>query len=624
MGSLTHNRSAHMKGKGILYEDDDEPIKLVDRESSFVIKEFHMTLIGKILNPKKQNVEKLLQKMPSQWGLSERITANDIGNGKFLFNFMNEEDLNFVLRQGPFHFNFCMFVLVRWEPIVHDDYPWIVPFWVQLVGFPLHLWTDGNLRNIGGRIGHVDTLELTEGRMLIDIDSRKPLKFSRKVEYKGDEVTLAIKYDKLFKHCTTCGMLSHEKDYCPTTDVRSWIQPMERRDVFSRVQAAQEQMARHHLGRHAQATSHHSSHNSMERDRSLAHNSNNQTPRYNDRYHNNGNNADDSGNQRESRGLQSRTDNRWHGNNGRSGHADRIIRRRDELSRGSRYGGSRSGLGPCDRPQATRWRAKPRPTDKDKGWTDKGKDDEAARENVSYGQSSRGLALVIHNPENKESSGPQGTKKIASAIVTPSRLDRPMEDNVTVRNKGETRALAFSPSGGQDPTTSDDQIIGALSDMELVEQSNDSMEEETERDDLLGVELMEMEGNNFHDDTAAKGAREDMRATRAKKHGSKRNAPLGIKNRKFEILRRGSPSKRSTSSRSHVEGGDKQRSRHATTVVPATKHDGNDLTVRRLTEMCQKHRPGLVFLSETKNRRPLLQNIQADLGFDHVFTVDPL
>lgn len=577
MGSLTHNRSAHytdMKGKGILYEDDDEPIKLVDRESSFVIKEFHMTLIGKILNPKKQNVEKLLQKMPSQWGLSERITANDIGNEKFLFNFMNEEDLNFVLRQVPFHFNLCMFVLVRWEPIVHDDYPWIVPFWVLLVGFPLHLWTDGNLRNIGGRIGHVDTLELAEGRMLIDIDSRKPLKFSRKVEYKGDEVTLEIKYDKLFKHSTTCGMLSHEKDYCPTTDVRSRIQPMKRRDVFSRVQAPQEQMACHHLGRHAQATSHHSSHNSMERDRSLAHNSNNQTPRYNDRYHNNGNNADDSSNQRESRGLQSRTDNRWHGNNGRSGHADRIIRRRDELSKGSRYGGSRSGLGPYDRPPATRWRAKPRPTDKDKGWTDKGKDDEAARANVSYGQSSRGLALVIHNPENKESSGPQGTKKIASAIVTPSRLDRPMEDNVTVRNKGETRALALSPSGGQDPTTADDQIIGALSDMELVEQSNDGMEEETEGDDLLGVELMEMECNNFHDDTAAKGAREDMRATRAKKHGSKRNAPLGIKNRKFEILRRGSPSKRSTSSRSHVEGGDKQQSRHATTVVPATKHDG--------------------------------------------------
>ena len=31
-----------------------------------------------------------------------------------------------------------------------------------------------------------------------------------------------------------------------------------------------------------------------------------------------------------------------------------------------------------------------------------------------------------------------------------------------------------------------------------------------------------------------------------------------------------------------------------------------------------------MFLSETKNRKLLLQNIQTDLGFDHLFTVEPL
>uniref|UniRef100_A0A0D2ZQ75 Endonuclease/exonuclease/phosphatase domain-containing protein n=1 Tax=Brassica oleracea var. oleracea TaxID=109376 RepID=A0A0D2ZQ75_BRAOL len=51
---------------------------------------------------------------------------------------------------------------------------------------------------------------------------------------------------------------------------------------------------------------------------------------------------------------------------------------------------------------------------------------------------------------------------------------------------------------------------------------------------------------------------------------------------------------------------------------------GSDLTVRHLKEMCQRHRPGLVFLTETKNRRLLLQNIHADLGFDQLFTVDLL
>ena len=164
---------ADMKGKGILYEDDDAPIILMDQDDSLVASEFSLSLIGKVLNLKKQNVEKLLQKMPSQWGMEDRITANDLGNGKFLLNFTSEEDLSSVLRQGPFHFNFCMFVLVRWEPIVHDDYPWIVPFKVQVIGLPLHLWTDTNLRNIGARLGHVhvDSLDVAEGSMLIDVDS---------------------------------------------------------------------------------------------------------------------------------------------------------------------------------------------------------------------------------------------------------------------------------------------------------------------------------------------------------------------------------------------------------------------------------------------------------------------
>uniref|UniRef100_A0A0D2ZV14 Uncharacterized protein n=1 Tax=Brassica oleracea var. oleracea TaxID=109376 RepID=A0A0D2ZV14_BRAOL len=83
-----------------------------------------------------------------------------------------------------------MFVIVRWEPIVHDDYPWLIPFWTRLIGVPLHLWTEKNLKEIGSRLGHVhqDTIELIEGRMLLDIDSRRPLKFARKAESpEGDE-----------------------------------------------------------------------------------------------------------------------------------------------------------------------------------------------------------------------------------------------------------------------------------------------------------------------------------------------------------------------------------------------------------------------------------------------------
>ncbi|KAF2593207.1 hypothetical protein F2Q70_00042328 [Brassica cretica] len=88
MGSFNRFRSAHqadIKGKGILYEDDDEPIKLVDRDDSFVIKEFGLSLIGKVLNPKKQNVEKLLQTMPSQWDQTKKNKImEDLVNGDYV------------------------------------------------------------------------------------------------------------------------------------------------------------------------------------------------------------------------------------------------------------------------------------------------------------------------------------------------------------------------------------------------------------------------------------------------------------------------------------------------------------------------------------------------------------
>ena len=102
----------------------------------------------------------------------------------------------------------------------------------------MHLWTDRNLRKIGSRLGLVDKVEHTKGRMLIDVDTRRPLKFSRKAESpEGDEVTLEIKYEMLFKHCSTCGMLTHEKEYCPPLEAKNRLQPqIERQDVFTRVQ----------------------------------------------------------------------------------------------------------------------------------------------------------------------------------------------------------------------------------------------------------------------------------------------------------------------------------------------------------------------------------------------------
>ena len=420
MGLSFRNKSAHhadIKGKGILYEDDDAPIKLVDRDDSFAIKKFGLTLIGEVLNPKKQNIEKLLQTMPSQWGLAERITANDLENGKFLFNFTNEEDLNYVMANGPFHYNFCMIVLVRWEPIVHDDYPWIIPFWVQLIGFPLHLWTDRNLKNIGRIIGHIDTIVLTEGHMLIDVDSRHPLKFSRKLEYEGDEVTIEIKYYKLFKHCTTCGMLSHEKVYCPYIETRQ--SSMERSDVFTRMQ-----LPAHQSVRDTQGKDHNYHQSSLMKREMYSRNSREVETR-----------PDLRNRLRESHNNYPRS---WENDRRSGSHADRIIRRKYEYQRSDRYGGGRARPGPYDRKEGQSWQAKSNPINitnveqNGDGVTVKN-NKIVPYEHLSGAGSLAPLSLgddLLSSKENKENS--TGTRKLESAIFTPSRLGS--TDNVTVRS----------------------------------------------------------------------------------------------------------------------------------------------------------------------------------------------
>ena len=162
------------------------------------------------------------------------------------------------------------------------------------------------------------------------------------------------------------------------------------------------------------------------------------------------------------------------------------------------------------------------------------------------------------------------TRRIASAIVTPSRSDHSLDGNVTKRLKGTPRSLAFNSLTEQDPKPAmeDDQVIEALNDMDITEQLDGGMMDcEMQNDDLLGLELAEMEdktGQVRADYVADKKTQKLAdKSSRHTKHGSKSSASLGIQKKKFEILLRGSPQKRSSSSlAARVSGGTGGSRRH--------------------------------------------------------------
>lgn len=563
---------ADLKGKGILYEDDDAPIRLIEHEGAHIIKEFRMSLIGKVLNPKKQNVEKLIQTMPAQWGMQDKITANDLGNGKFLFNFTSEEDINTVLRQGPFHYNFCMFVLVRWEPIVHDDYPWIIPFWVTLVGMPLHLWDDRNLRNIGSRIGHVHTIELTEGRMLIEVDSRKPLRFKRLAQNdKGDEITLEIKYEKLFKHCTSCGLMTHEKPYCPVVTAAP---PAAREGVFSRVQPPPEQPK---LNRDNGYKDRHMTGDSAAYDRAKESFG---SSKWNNRLS-------------YPREAENREPYRQHSTRSTASHRHtddrhkRVIRRQDERQESRR---TSRWTAPYSRQPGFVWREKPN-GDRDRDHvpyeqriSDNGTEREAtrsrpenqiasARSHVNIDTTVTGNVELPRLQQSFEATadGSSSGKRLASVIVSPEMRTKEKRRHVTVRNKDSgnlIRTLTYPVQ--RDGEGNQEQIIEALHDvdhtadidMEMMDSTADVDMEMMESDDLLGDELLaltgvpasshieeqaETEANKTSDDDA-KGA---PRRQQSSRHGSRRSGSSAGRVTKPVFLRRGSPRILATLASSH-------------------------------------------------------------------------
>ncbi|KAF8104273.1 hypothetical protein N665_0175s0002 [Sinapis alba] len=380
--------------------------------------------------------------------MQDQITANDLGNGKFLLNFSSKEDLKSVFRKGPFHYNYCMFVLVRWEPI--------------LVGIPLHLWTVTNMKSIGRRLVRGDTIELSEGRMLIDIDSRRPQKFKRK-----------IKYDMLFKHCTMCGLMTQEKGYCPTVEANMCSQP-ERAGVFARVQIPPDQPGHQPLLRDHRAIDHRN--NEIDGRQPLLQSSRNALQK------NNRNTVSRYLDETETSQVGNRRDNNRYG-----AHSDRIIRGRDNKPRGME------------------------PT-----WREKSK--------------TKAGAMVSSPVQARNAS--DGYRDVVPYEQASTN------NNVTIRTKSLALFLTFSPQASAD-ALQNEKIIGALSDMELLD-SNDGgmMECDVQEDDLLGEELMDIEDK----------------------------------------------------AQSSVVAGSSNA--NVTTKSTKSMRSGrNDLTVRYLTKMCQKHCP---------------------------------
>ncbi|CAA7053374.1 unnamed protein product [Microthlaspi erraticum] len=76
-------------------------VTLPDFDDSELIKGYSKTLIGRCVNPKKQDVQSLIFIFPRIWKIENRVTGADLGLGRFQFDFDEEEDIIEVLKMEP-------------------------------------------------------------------------------------------------------------------------------------------------------------------------------------------------------------------------------------------------------------------------------------------------------------------------------------------------------------------------------------------------------------------------------------------------------------------------------------------------------------------------------------------
>lgn len=68
------------------------------------------------MNPVEKDVTALLVMLPKIWKVEERVVGTDLGMRPFQFHFNKEGDIVVVLEMQPYHFDYWMIALARWQP----------------------------------------------------------------------------------------------------------------------------------------------------------------------------------------------------------------------------------------------------------------------------------------------------------------------------------------------------------------------------------------------------------------------------------------------------------------------------------------------------------------------------
>ncbi|KAG2288385.1 hypothetical protein Bca52824_047989 [Brassica carinata] len=206
-------------------------------DNSALIKTYYKTLIGRCMNPPEQEMKALIHNIPKIWKLEDRVVGTDLGFGKFQFDFETEEEIETVLKLQPYHFDYWMLALARWQLKKTQLFPSEITFWVRVLGVPMEFKTSPTFESIGDALGRTVSVDLDNSRVQVVVDAFQQLCFETTVDFKGgefyegEEVAISLRYEKLFGFCPICSSLCHKEEKCPLAKPEVKMSPARKRET---------------------------------------------------------------------------------------------------------------------------------------------------------------------------------------------------------------------------------------------------------------------------------------------------------------------------------------------------------------------------------------------------------
>ncbi|XP_062014453.1 uncharacterized protein LOC133730980 [Rosa rugosa] len=188
----------------------------------------HHFAVGRLLSVtanRRADPKAFLGTMTSLWGLGNRLSARAVKD-RFVFQFSNPEDRQRTVEGGPWFFGKWALAMAEFDGL--KDPAQVLtssfPVWVEIMGLPPALVTEGAVALIGATLGeivHLDKAGIRKGtaarvriRHVLSSPVKQVFPPSTFDFTSAASATVRFRYERLVGFCRVCGMMEHQRSGC--------------------------------------------------------------------------------------------------------------------------------------------------------------------------------------------------------------------------------------------------------------------------------------------------------------------------------------------------------------------------------------------------------------------------